>query len=847
MARVARSLLSPPEVHDSPVERLKRLQTDVAVSWEGNLQQRAGHMDANAFAAEVRRAEHVRLKLNERLVEVLDGFADQSFTPNLTDRSDLFVLPVDDFDLNPPRCLELLELLRTLSVPRLFFVVLGDVAVAEVMCGLQIAGDMAKVAGRTWGDAFLPAHPHEIQSLIANVSGNILRKLLPPGQRVHLGPAKIEEALKFRPVGSQSDTPTLAQRLAGIALPLGLWSGEVQQRFRTREKLGTPIALNLLQFLRAENWSATLGVTGGEFYHARQFLELPLRHLADLWFALNKAGEADPTGTRTPFDRFRAELHFFCRDMFQAEESLPPEARRKFLAEFDVDPDSEWTLSADPFRLVPAVHRYAIEVGDATHYRGGNLPPQTIRKAVCCQASTGWEFREKELQPGSRPLFLTPSTTALIIFYTDLVTLARGDGERNPLLDLAGVAWRFANVRYEFVRPVRSPDAAASVHNVEVGGNIVIALPPRNSFAPDSAGFHTFPELAWPFPPVATFWEADRFLNGWLQVIRGVEKVRKESESTAGPIPHLVYQWINLGHAVLSGDSPIVREEYPSAPTQQDGQQLAVRMEQLRAKYAHAANGDRVIRWIVEVISLLNEEFLGLNSPVVTGFLQQPILVSLCRQRGRRFAETKEEYLRDQDAGRRAVGLLRAIPAARALSRVVGGTTGATAVLSTSATRDVRAARVRDAAPGRRSARPRVRRDAGVSARVRSGVPRRRCGTAPVRGRRRDRPAVAHLRDGRGAVAPRVHSRRIVLPPRPRLVRQPRRRARSAGRLSGAPRERPPPARVAGSRSRGPGTPARPTARTSPRTTRGRRRSPRRGGGGGGSASPCPRTCSSSR
>lgn len=647
VSRAARSLLAPPEVRDSPIEKLKRLQTDVAVSWEGNLKQRAGHMDANAFAAEVRRAEHVRLKLNERLVEVLDGLAEQSFTsgPHSDDQAELFVLPVDDFDLNPPRCLELLELLRTLSVPRLFFVVLGDVAVAELMCGLQIAGDMARVAGGAWGGEFLPAHPHEIQSLTANVSGNILRKLLPPGQRVHLGPAKLAEALKFRPVGSQTATPILGKCLEGFILPLDRWPREVQRRFRTTDKVEPPVTLNLSQFLFAQNWTATLGATGGQFYHARRFLELPLRHLADLWFALSKASEPDPAGMRTPFDRLRAELHYFCRDIFQSEVSLPPEARRKFLAEFNVDPDTGWTISPDPFRLVPAMYRYVAESGNMAPTRTESLAPAITGIRIRCRSSTGWEFREKEQQLNSRPLFLSPSTTDLILFYTDLATLARGDGERNPLLDIANVGWRFASVKYEFVRsvPVRSYPTVAS-SELNVSGNVFITGVGSEGGHPQSV-LYTFPEFAWPFPPVATFWEADRFLDGWLQVIKGVEKERMSTESAAGPIPHLVYQWINLGHAVLSGDWPLVRG-YPSSFTESDWNQLAERMEQLRAKSAVATNGDRVIRWIVEVLSLLNEEFLGPNPDMVKVFVKQTNLLKLCQDRGRRFALTKEEYLR---------------------------------------------------------------------------------------------------------------------------------------------------------------------------------------------------------
>jgi hypothetical protein len=57
--------------------------------------------------------------------------------PRIAPRNPLFVLPIDDLDLNPTACLAVLNLLRVVSVPRLFTVVLGDLEVAEVVVNPQ--------------------------------------------------------------------------------------------------------------------------------------------------------------------------------------------------------------------------------------------------------------------------------------------------------------------------------------------------------------------------------------------------------------------------------------------------------------------------------------------------------------------------------------------------------------------------------------------------------------------------------------------------------------------------------------------------------------------------------------
>jgi len=138
--QAGRSLLEPGSRYHSSMANLHRLQLDVAVAWEGNVRERAGQLDPNAYAMEVMRAETVRLSLNERLNSALDRLASEVFLAGDA-RNPMFVLPIDDFDLNPTRCVELLDLLRTISVPRLFFIVLGDVDVAQAIVNLQLSGD----------------------------------------------------------------------------------------------------------------------------------------------------------------------------------------------------------------------------------------------------------------------------------------------------------------------------------------------------------------------------------------------------------------------------------------------------------------------------------------------------------------------------------------------------------------------------------------------------------------------------------------------------------------------------------------------------------------------------------
>ena len=123
---------------------LGRLQTSVALTFGGNLAKRGGSLDPDTFAVESRRAERERLGLDRRFAGVLAGLSSAvASTIELT--APVFVLPVDDVDLNVRDCVPLLRLLRATSSPHLVVVLAADVALLSTILRLSYQGDLARI------------------------------------------------------------------------------------------------------------------------------------------------------------------------------------------------------------------------------------------------------------------------------------------------------------------------------------------------------------------------------------------------------------------------------------------------------------------------------------------------------------------------------------------------------------------------------------------------------------------------------------------------------------------------------------------------------------------------------
>ncbi|MFP5289116.1 MAG: hypothetical protein ACLGI9_25495, partial [Thermoanaerobaculia bacterium] len=175
-----------------PLLSLMRLQTDVALTWEGNLGARGGHLDPDVYATEVMRAERSRLMLNRRISDLLDDIAGSFFRA----RDLLFVLPIDDCDLSPALAVPILRVLRMISAPRLFTIVLGDEPMARTVFRLKYQGELIEAAaptGTTGADTWLGGY--RLGGTADQVGLSALRKLLPPGQRIYLRPMRVKTAL----------------------------------------------------------------------------------------------------------------------------------------------------------------------------------------------------------------------------------------------------------------------------------------------------------------------------------------------------------------------------------------------------------------------------------------------------------------------------------------------------------------------------------------------------------------------------------------------------------------------------------------------------------------------------
>jgi hypothetical protein len=185
------------DVYETFQSKLGAIQNDAVFAWDRNPSPPSGALEPHAYAAEVLRAEKASLEINERLKELLDSQARLSANICCTkEHGPIFVLPVDDFDLAPTRCLELLRLIRAVTTPRLFFLICGSARLAETALVLQNEGELVGlVPGGVERD-------HEWLTMIRptgiEVAANNLRKLIPPEQRAHLKPIKLAEALALK-------------------------------------------------------------------------------------------------------------------------------------------------------------------------------------------------------------------------------------------------------------------------------------------------------------------------------------------------------------------------------------------------------------------------------------------------------------------------------------------------------------------------------------------------------------------------------------------------------------------------------------------------------------------------
>jgi hypothetical protein len=192
------------EGREKLISELQQLEFDAIHAWGGPERQQYG-----AYSVDVLAAERAGINLHPRLRSVLDGLATVVYGG--ASLGPIFVIPIDDFDLAPARCLELLRIVRMVSTPRLFFLLAGNTRIAEKILRLNAEGELALLAG----DAMAGLSAKSVQASAIEIAANNIRKLVPPQQRARLEMVSVGEARRTR---LSPESPSLDDLLGSILL-----------------------------------------------------------------------------------------------------------------------------------------------------------------------------------------------------------------------------------------------------------------------------------------------------------------------------------------------------------------------------------------------------------------------------------------------------------------------------------------------------------------------------------------------------------------------------------------------------------------------------------------------------
>jgi hypothetical protein len=116
--------------HEFSIESRKKWRTflrAVAAAWDEGVQTRRATLDIDSYALELEHVERERLTVPRAFREFVDALVKDA-EKGLPDAGakTVFVIPIDDADMNPKRCVELLNVMRTLWHPNIVFVLTGD-------------------------------------------------------------------------------------------------------------------------------------------------------------------------------------------------------------------------------------------------------------------------------------------------------------------------------------------------------------------------------------------------------------------------------------------------------------------------------------------------------------------------------------------------------------------------------------------------------------------------------------------------------------------------------------------------------------------------------------------------
>lgn len=397
---VSRGALEPRGPVEDVIADLERLMRDVSLAWYGNLQSRKSALDPDSYAQEQLRAEDVRMHLRNQFRQVLESLARRIRWGNRSpgmESSPLFVLPIDDIDLNS-RSWEVLHFIRLVHSPRLVFLMTGNMERLEKNLGSD----------------------PEISQAVRDQIPDILRKLIPPNHRRHLEHMTVDEVMSFRPLGSDENTPSIRELLENVPVKgLPPW-GSMSQ----------PHPIRTLNYLLEEN---PISNANGPYYSVLPRLQFTPRVAGDLWLLFKNGQQSH----RTAYQEYSSAVR---------HDALLSDSQRAILeAVFQ-------RRINDPhrFEITVDLHQHVSVTRAVLSTYLWDTPVEPVEESNCYLETC--HFRHWKLFPDaestSRMRSASHQSTAMFVFFHDFVQMGTVNEPGNSLAPApsdmvpATVVWR---------------------------------------------------------------------------------------------------------------------------------------------------------------------------------------------------------------------------------------------------------------------------------------------------------------------------------------------------------------------------------------------------------------------
>lgn len=567
-------LLEPSHNHHETMRELLQLQNNIALSWNGNLHDRSSQLDPDAYALETMRVEQARLGLNPCVERVLDSMAYEIRRVNPR-ANPLFILPIDDFDMNPIVCLELLRILRMLSVPRLFTLMLGDLEIVDIVLNLKLSNDLNSVCPNIRKE-MLSIELHDVAMAAGRTAANAIHKLLPPMQCIQLRLMTVHEGLDFYPLGdySKNDKYRLYQKLQQCKIEFGKHSNNEDETNNKNQPSNTfpckifslseffllkglPVIdketnsnkekFDLEDFCKpkqtdeGDNDSFEREDLRESFYSGRQILETVPRYATDIWFSINRFIELIERSTIDEHKKWIKLLELvaeLCRSVLLRDRTLDPESRRLTRGSFFKNYLDGWDFESIPIKISSVLdngHFFSTEI---------HASVTNDNKKLTCKLNAfkalKWQFK-----------------------------LATNVKENSEIPDAYGIEYKHIGKDFFSAHHLENDTTGAMIffHDLLVLGPTFrshsFLLTPGIEHVKENAwctttwqdGLAYQVELPWYRPRCLSFWGLDLFLFAWNHAIDELkEDVLKEPELS---LDTLAFAWISAGTGVISNRTPV--------------------------------------------------------------------------------------------------------------------------------------------------------------------------------------------------------------------------------------------------------------------------------------------------